>query len=240
MCAVMKMGEVKVFTKCHLPQKSELLHYFRVKDGGESVSQAWDIKSSLPYKSNWRLPCGSRSLLLFLLILWHADSSHPYFSGFPFGNDNIKCTVLNNPKGRDSSWWASGHSVPTHTLLKLEGNVFFWNGFTPWRVDHIFWHVALLTFLECLWPIRPLVMGQSTKLLSFCVSWEASFLPGALWLPCEHFPWTQYFLAYGKGLEFKLDLELYKGGFLSRISHKALIIAINSKRTIWRGFREVL
>lgn len=43
MCAVMKTGEVKVFTKRHLHQKFELLHYFRVKDGGKSVSQAWNI-----------------------------------------------------------------------------------------------------------------------------------------------------------------------------------------------------
>lgn len=163
MCAVMKTGEVKVFTKRHLPQKSELLHYFRVKDGGESVSQAWDVKSSLPYKSNRRLPCGSHSLLLVLLVLWHADPSRPYFSSFPFSNDNIKCAALNNPKDRDPSWWTSGHSAPTHTLLSLEGNVFFWNEFTPWWVDHIFWQVALLTFLECLWRIRPLVMGRSTN-----------------------------------------------------------------------------
>lgn len=75
----------------------------------------------------------------------------------------IKCAALNNPKGRDPSWWTSGHSAPTHTLLSLEGNVFFWNEFTPWWVDHIFWQVALLTFLECLWRIRPLVMGRSTN-----------------------------------------------------------------------------
>lgn len=186
-------------------------------------------------------PWCSRSLLLFLLVLWHADSSHPYLSIFPFSNDNIKCTVLNNPKGRDPSWWASRcHSAPTHILLSLEGNVFFWNEFTPWQVDHIFWQVALLTFPECLWRIRPLVMGRAQTLLSFGVSWEASFLPGAPWLPYGPLPRTQHFLAYGKGLEFNLDVELYKGAFLSRISHKALIIAINSKRTIWRGFREVL
>lgn len=52
MCAVMKMGEVKVFTKCHLLQKFELLRYFRVKDGGESVAQAWNVKPSLPNQIN--------------------------------------------------------------------------------------------------------------------------------------------------------------------------------------------
>lgn len=88
---------------------------------------------------------------------------------------------------------------------------------------------------ECLWLTHPLLLGQSTNTaLLLCLPGKCPFFFEQYDFFNDHFPWTQHFLSYKKWLVSNLDLEFYKGGILG----KAWLIAINSKRNIWKGIQK--